>query len=176
MAMAETEGKESFYPKVGEALTSMGYEVFDQIRGKGRSHSSKPDYIAIKGSTIVIGEIKSPSEGPLTASWRVSQSSDTKEFAAVRHDVERRERQGLLFREVGGHEIIIRGQIPDYIRKLGTTYDLPAQCTKKGPFTGGYSAPYREAKNIEQAFLNCGKNFYEKLSHKNGTVTYIFYL
>jgi len=38
-----------------------------------------------------------------------------------------RERAGKVNPEVGGHEIIIRGQIPDYVSHLGKSYDLPAE-------------------------------------------------
>jgi hypothetical protein len=171
--MMNPGGKEFFYPKIREALESCGYKVFDDIRGRGRSHASKPDYIAVKGSTIVIGEIKSPSEGPLSASWRSPQDSDTPEFSAVRLEVAAREKKGIISREAGGHEIIIQGQIPDYVRKLRTTYDLPARCSNKGKVFCGYSAPVKEAKDIEQAFSNCGKRYFGKILH-NGTVTYLF--
>jgi hypothetical protein len=171
--LANTEGKESFYPKVFEALISNGYKVVNAIQGKGRSHASKPDYIAFKESRIVIGEIKSPSEGPRSTSWRIPQISDTEEFVAVRLDVDAREKRGLFSKETGGHEIIIRGQIPDYLRKLGKSYDLPAECPKIGRILGGYSAPAEEAENIEQALSNCGKVNFVKIM-RTGTTTYLF--
>jgi hypothetical protein len=171
--MTCVENKKTFYPKVVEALVACGYEVADEIPGKGRSHASKPDYIAMQGSVVVIGEIKSPAEGPLTRSWRVPQQSDTEEFTVIRLDVDRREKQGLITKEAGGHEIIILGQIPDYLRKAGKTYDLPAQCRSSQLF-GGYSAPSKEARNIEHAFSNCGKCYLKKILHANGTATYIY--
>jgi hypothetical protein len=171
--MSNTEGKESFYPKVFEALISNGYKVVNAVQGKGRSHASKPDYIAFKESRTVIGEIKSPSEGPRSTSWRTPQQSDTEEFVAVRLDVDAREKNGLLSKDVGGHEIIIRGQIPDYFCKLGRTYDLPAECPNTARILGAYSAPVGEANNIEQALYNCGKVNFEKIV-SNGTLTYLF--
>jgi hypothetical protein len=39
---------------------------------------------------------------------------------------------------------------------------------------GGYTAPASEAKNIEDALKNCGKNEFEKIDNGNGSVTYIF--
>lgn len=71
--MKKIEGKKYFYPRVRESLITAGFQYSDDIPGKGRSHASKPDYIAAKGEEIIIGEIKSPSEGPLTTSWRLPQ-------------------------------------------------------------------------------------------------------
>lgn len=164
-------GKDTFYPEVLKALGSNGYKVFD-VAGKGRSHASKPDYIAMKGSTLIVGEIKSPSEGPLSGSWRIPQNSDTPEFTAVRLDVADRERRGVTAREAGGHEIIIRGQIPDYLRKMGKTYDLP-EGIAYGTIAGGYSAPSAESGNIERAFADTGIS-YRKVDCSQGAVTYIF--
>jgi hypothetical protein len=53
------EGKKEFYKKAEKSLTSKGYQYFDgdrDIHGKGKQHSNRPDYIAIKDNTIVIGE------------------------------------------------------------------------------------------------------------------------
>ena len=123
-----TEGKKEFYRNVEEALKSKGYDYYDgdrDIPGKGRQHANKPDFIAVKDGKVYIGEIKSPAEGPKSGSWRQVQNSDTEEFAAVRMDVAKRERAGFLSPEIGGHEIIIRGQIADYVRKIGINFDLP---------------------------------------------------
>jgi len=69
------KGKKEFYPKAEHALKSQGYQYYDgdrDIRGKDRAHSSKPDYIATKGDSIIIGEIKSPKEGPNSSSWNLT--------------------------------------------------------------------------------------------------------
>ena len=95
------------------------------IKGKGRRHANKPDYIAVKDGAIIIGEIKSPSEPPTSGSWRTIQPADSEVFKAVRTEVSAREKAGEISKEVGGHEIIIRGQIPDYIMKINDTYELP---------------------------------------------------
>ena len=99
--ISQSDKKSSFYPRFRDDLTSCGYEFWNEIKGKGPSHSSKPDYLARKGNFIVIGEIKSPSEGPLTPSWRVPQHSDTDEFVKVRIDVAKREKDGLISRKAG---------------------------------------------------------------------------
>ena len=60
-----TIGKHEFYSKAEDALTAHGYRYFDgdrDLKGKGRQHANKPDYIAAKGSIAIIGEIKSPAE------------------------------------------------------------------------------------------------------------------
>ena len=69
-------GKNKFYPKVKEAFIEAGYDYYDgdeDIKGKTRQHRRKPDYIAVKGNVIIIGEIKSPNEPPTSGSWRQQQ-------------------------------------------------------------------------------------------------------
>jgi len=125
-------GKKVFYPKAEEALKGSGFEYFDgdkDIKGKSVAHRSRPDYVAIKGDDCVIGEIKSPDEPPTSGSWRQVQPNDSRDFAKVREDVKRREQSGKLNPEIGGHDIIIRGQIPDYVSKIGKTYDLPGSAS-----------------------------------------------
>ena len=169
-------GKKIFYPKTEEALKSRGFEYFDgdkEIKGKSAAHRSKPDYVAVKDNDCIIGEIKSPDEPPTTGSWRQIQPNDCHDFAKVREDVKRRERSGQLDPEVGGHEIIIRGQIPDYVAKIGKTYDLPANASGK-KLMGGYTVPLEQAVNVEVALENCGKRICYKIDSCNGLVTYIF--
>jgi len=175
--MASKEDKMTFYSKVEKSLTLRGYKYYDgdrDIRGKGRSHASKPDYIAVKNDTIIIGEIKSPSEPPTSSSWRQVQNSDTEGFKKVRIEVASREKAGEVSKEAGGHEIIIRGQIPDYVRKIGETYDLPEDIINAKKILCGYSVPSSETKNVEQALRNCSKTMKDKIDIGNGVVTYIF--
>lgn len=175
--MSTIEDKKTFYPKAEEALRSRGYEYHDgdrDIRGKGRGHASKPDYVAVKGDTIIIGEIKSPSEPPTSSSWRQPQNSDTEDFKRVRLEVAGREKNGEVSKEVGGHEIVIRGQIPDYVAKLDETYDLPSGVRDGGIMKGGYTVPSNEAGNVEMALKNCKKAGYEKIDTGNGSTTFIF--
>lgn len=171
------EDKKGFYKKVEEALRSKGYEYFDgdrDIQGKGRQHASKPDYIAVKGDRVYIGEIKSPAEGPKSGSWRQRQDSDTEEFAAVRMEVAKREKAGLLPPEIGGHEIIIRGQIADYVRKIGINFDLPASLSRRMEIMMAYSFPEAEEVNVKKALLTLGKTVHDRLDTGNGSVTYFF--
>jgi hypothetical protein len=170
------EGKEEFYKKVEVALRRYGYQYFgqDDIKGIGRSHMSKPDYIAVKGNVFVIGEIKSPKEGPKSTSWRQVQNSDGEKFREVRLDVVRKEEMGLLQKEVGGHEIIIRGQIPDYVEKMGETYVLPPQITGNESMILGYSFPTEETFNVNRAFGNCGQKVLKTINIGNGVTTFFF--
>jgi len=171
------DGKKEFYRKVEEALTSKGYEYHDgdrDIPGKGRQHANRPDFIAIKGSKVYVGEIKSPAEGPKSSSWRQRQNSDTEEFAAVRMEVARREKAKLLEPEIGGHEIIICGQIADYVRKIGINFDLPSSLPKNMEIMMAYSFPTSEEANVKKALSNCGKKVHEKIDTGNGSVTYCF--
>ncbi len=171
-------GKKEFYPKVKESFIAAGYEYFDgdeDIKGKTRQHRRKPDYIAVKGDQIIIGEIKSPNEPPTSGSWRQKQPNDSAEFAKVRQDVLDLERAGMIDPNVGGHGIIIRGQIPDYISKIGVTYDLPASVSGS-KIKGGYTVPSDQAKNVKVALSDCGKTKYQVIGNGNGLVTYIFEL
>jgi len=171
------EGKKEFYRKVEEALRSKGFDYYDgdrDIPGKGRQHANTPDYIAVKGNNVYIGEIKSPAEGPKSGSWRQIQNSDTREFVSVRMDVTRREKAGLLSHEIGGHEIIIRGQVADYVRKIGINFDLPASISSNAEVRMAYSMPKMEEQNVEKALANCRKKVYEKINNGNGSVTYLF--
>jgi len=177
--MTNNESKKTFYPKVEEAFKSQGYKYFDgdrDIRGKTRSHASKPDYIATINDIIIIGEIKSPMEGPTSGSWRQIQNSDREEYKIVRNEVAAWEKAGVLPKEIGGHEIIIRGQIPDYVTKLNITYDLPPGVSESGTIKGGYTVPSAQEGNVEAALKNCKKNSYEKIDSNNGPVTYIFFV
>ena len=171
------EGKKEFYQKVEEALKSKGYDYYDgdrDIPGKGRQHANKPDFIAVKGSKVFIGEIKSPAEGPKSGSWRTIQNSDTEQFKAVRTDVAKREKEGLVIPEIGGHEIIICGQIADYVRKIGINYELPASLPKNAEIVMAYSMPESEARTVEKALANCGKKVHEKIDTGNGSITFLF--
>ena len=87
--------------------------------------------------------------------------------------MKRREQSGQLNSEVGGHEIIIRGQIPDYVSKIGKTYDLPSATSGK-KIMGGYTIPSEQAANVEIALENCDKKNCRKIDGGNGVVTYIF--
>jgi hypothetical protein len=40
--------------------------------------------------------------------------------------------------DAGGHEIIIRGQIPDYVSNIGITFDLPSEISGR-ILRGGYT-------------------------------------
>ena len=169
-------GKNEFYPIVRQSLNFKGFKYFDgdqEIKGKTASHRSKPDYIAIKNGILIIGEIKSPDEPPSSGSWRQTQPNDSTDFAKVREDVKRREKSGQLNPEVGGHEIIISGQIPDYVSKIGKTYDLPVDALGK-KIKGGYTVPSEQAMNVEAALKNCGKRVCHRIDTGSGSVTFIF--
>lgn len=171
------EGKKEFYRKVEQALKSEGYEYYDgdrDIPGKGRQHANKPDYIAIKGNKLYIGEIKSPAESPKSSSWRQIQNSDTEEFKKVRMEVAQREKAGLVSPEIGGHEIIIRGQIADYVRRIGINFDLPESASPKIEIRMAYSVSNSEEQNVETALTNCRKMVCEMVDIGNGSITYLF--
>jgi hypothetical protein len=167
-----SEGREEFYPRVQQPISSKGYRVHSEVKGKGPQHMRKPDFVAEKNNEVIIGETKSPKEPPTSSSWRTIQQKDSEEFRKVREDVVRREKIGEVSPEVGGHEIIIRGQIKDYAQNMGKTWDCPVNTAGK-KIRGAYAAPTEQASNVEQALRNCGKTF-EKIDEGNGVVVYIF--
>jgi hypothetical protein len=89
-------------------------------------------------------------------------------------EVANREKAGLVPPEVGGHEIIIRGQIADYVRKIGVNFDLPQSLSQNMEIQMCYTFPSSESKNVERALKNCRKIVNEKIDTGNGSSTFIF--
>ena len=170
------QGKADFYKKAEEAFSKEGYLYYSEkdIPGIGRAHASKPDYLAQKGGNLIIGEIKSPAEQPDSPSWRQAQSSDSDNFRKVRISVAQKEATGHLPKEIGGHEIIIRGQIPDYISKLNKTYILPEGVSAGMPIWAGYTFPVDEKQNVNKAISKCGLTVQDIIDTGNGPITYVF--
>jgi len=79
----------------------------------------------------------------------------------------------MLDPDVGGHGIIIRGQIPDYVSNLGITYDLPAGISGR-TLKGGYSVPAEQGGNVVNALKNCGKRGYRVVDKRGQAATFIF--
>lgn len=175
---ASLDDKSGFYPKVKETFLSYGYSYFaeDDMKGKGRQHRSRPDFIAEKENVIVVGEIKSPKENPCSTSWRSHQKSDTDGFRKVREEVRGKEKDGLISKEIGGHEIIIRGQIVDYFRKIGKTYDLPVQTSAITVFWGAYAFPEGQKENVLSAVQGIGMEEFDIVEIPNGACTVLFSL
>jgi len=172
-------GKTEFYSKAKEALIEKGYTYYDgdtELKGKGRQHSSKPDFIAYKNKCLLIGEIKSQRESPRSSSWRQPQPSDGNRFVKVRLEIAKKEAEGKLDASVGGHEIIIRGQIQDYCAKLGRTYELPDGVRDYDFILGAYTFPVEQIKNVVQAIRNSKCVISEAIDNGNGSVTYIYEL
>ena len=173
----DVRGKKDFYPKAKESLEKGGYKYMDgdkDIKGMGKSHSKKPDYVATKDDTTYIGEIKSPAEPPTSTSWRNRASpNESDEFSKVRSDVKAREASGLVDKSVGGHEIIIKGQIRDYEKNIGKTWELPAEAVGK-KLGGAYTVPAEEAEHVIQALKNSGIEKYEIVKDSSGVVTFLF--
>lgn len=77
-------------------------------------------------------------------------------------EVAKREKDRLVAAEIGGREIIILGQIADYVRKIGVNFDLPAALPRKMEIMMAYSFPDTEEGNVKKALSNCGKKVLEK--------------
>lgn len=171
-----TGSKFYIYPKAIESLQSYGYTCFSnkEIQGIGRQGNRKPDYIAIKDDMLVIGEIKSKDEGPKTSSWRIIQNNDSKKMKKVRAEINEKEKKGEYDKKIGGHIIIIQGQIKDYWDRAGITYKLPVDKDSRRVY-GGYSLPISEKSNVEEAFRVCEINVFERIE-SNNIISFIFAL
>jgi hypothetical protein len=157
MALGKTTavGKKEFYPDAMVDLQDAGFKVIpeENLVRIGRSWRSRPDFIAERNNRLGIGEIKSPKEPPTSSSWRSPQKSDTAEFKEVRKKVADMERHGKIETEEGGWMIIIKGQVDDYARKIGKTYDLPPNISKEGKeLYGILQVPVEQKDNVIKAF------------------------
>ena len=165
------------YARVRDAFESDGWQFYDnrQIKGKTKQHPKKPDFIATKDNILVIGEVKSGTEmGVYQSSYRQIQPSDSEEFARVRCEVAEREKKGLVEEGVGKHEIVICGQLDEYRRLAGITYDFPAGLDTSGKYImAGYSVPASEEENVEKALINRGKRVFAEIDSGNWMLTYI---
>ena len=148
--------KKQFYPLVKELLESKGFVYYPEeaIKGIGRG-SRKPDFVAIKGNMFLVGEIKSPAETPLSSSWRSEQPYDSENMRTVRRMVRSMEKEGRVPPEVGGHAIIMLGQIPEYIMLLGKRW-LPPEPIEGKKIVGAYAFPVQWRDQVEKALLSFG--------------------
>lgn len=144
-------GKEEFYPLIKRFLESEGFKYYaeDELKGIGRGNR-KPDFVAIKDSWFLVGEIKSPSEPATSPSWRSEQSYDSENMRSVRRRVRDMEKAGKVSTDIGGHAIIMLGQIPEYIRLIGKRWvpPEPVECKK---ILGAYAFPATWKEQVEEA-------------------------
>jgi len=143
--------KEEFYPLVKKLLERKGYKYYSEedLRGKGRGRR-KPDFVAIRGNWFLIGEIKSPSEPPTSGSWRTVQSFDTENMRHVREMVKALEKEGKIAPEVGGHAIIMLGQVYEYLLLMGERW-LPPEPVEGYQILGAYAFPVEWSHEVEEA-------------------------
>jgi len=166
------DSKKDFYKKVMDDLQKQGYQIESKIKGKSRSHAKKPDYLAIYDNNIIIGEIKSPKEGPETPSWRQVQKSDSNQLLAVREKVKQLEQVDRNCKKVVGHVIVILGQLPEYKDCINKTFELPLKCQNLN-ILFGYSVPKDQEENVECAFKLCKIKILNKVMGCNN-VTFIY--
>lgn len=143
--------KEDFYPLVGELFREKGYTYYPEraIKGMGRGGSRKPDFVATDEKSFIIGEIKSPAEPPQSSSWRTVQSYDSSNMREVRERVRQLERSGQLSPEVGGHAIILFGQLEEYLNLMGDRW-LPPEEPGDRMILLAYAYPIQWKESVEQ--------------------------
>ena len=146
-------------------------------RARKTGKYSRPDYLIVSDRFVIIGEIKTSKEPPRSTSWRRPRASDSECFKKIRSEIASREKEGLLSRDTGGHEIIIAGQIPDYARKLGKTFLFPGIDVSRNKLIlyGAYTFPTEEKSHVEQAFKNRHIRILATLAHQN-FLTYLYKL
>jgi len=169
------EGKKEFYAKaeidIKTFLATEGYDLYfteDDLRGH-----SKPDGYAANSKTgnAVVVEIKSQKEPPTTACWRQIQPSDTECFKRVRQDIVQKESTGQISKDVGGHIIIINGQLEYYkeIISIGKVR-LPSSAPKIAPMKTAYVMPQEHRANVVAALKVIGRRY----KHYAGTSADVF--
>ncbi|HRR40635.1 MAG TPA: hypothetical protein P5244_05305 [Syntrophales bacterium] len=154
------KGKEEFYPKAQEDLKSAGINTIPEegLKKVGSHWKSRPDCVGYRENQLIVSEIKSGMEPPTSSSWRKAQKSDTTQFTAVRKQVKALEDAGEVSKEVGGWMIIAKGQVEDYARKMGRTWDVPNPSMKKGKkLYGSLSVPPDQKENVLTAFAELKK-------------------
>ncbi len=119
--------KREFYPTVEDLFVSYGYRYYpeEKIKGLGKGGARKPDFVATNSEVFIIGEIKSPAELPESSSWRSIQPYDSQEMREIRVKVKNLERSGQVSPKVGGHAIIIFGQLREYLNLMGERWRPP---------------------------------------------------
>lgn len=153
--------KKHFYDTCKILIECEGFKYFNEkeIKGIGKKGRKKPDFVAVneKDKIFIIGEIKTPKENPKSSSWRQIQKSDTAYFAELRLLVRELEKERKINKEVGGHIIILLGQIIDYFKCFGKTYNFPIDINEFKVCLA-YCAPAIESSNIEEAMnMTCIK-------------------
>jgi hypothetical protein len=152
----------------------LAYFHGEALRRIGTGHQRKPDYLGYSPTDLVLGEWKSTFEPPTTGSWRAVRPSDPAPFTQIRQQVATWEKNGLP-RDVGGHIIIIQGQLADYAGQIGKSYELPWPAT---PTKLAYTVPLGQKANVESAFREIESRLrirYDIEAHEGEiTVTFVF--
>ena len=144
------------------------------ITGIGTGHQRKPDYLGYSPTDLALGEWKSTFEPPTTSSWRTVRPTDPDEFTQTRQQVASWEQRGLS-KDVGGHIIIIEGQLADYAEQIGRSYELPWS-TSHTKFA--YTVALGQKDNVAAAFDEIESRLQKKYDFESYegavTVTFVF--
>lgn len=144
------------------------------ITGIGTGHQRKPDYLGYSPTDLALGEWKSTFEPPTTSSWRTVRESDPAEFTQTREQVAGWEQSGLS-KDIGGHIIIIEGQLADYSRQIGRSYELP---WARSHIKLAYTVSLKQKDNVVAAFNEIESRLQKRYtfeSYLGGvTVTFVF--
>ena len=150
--------KKDFYPHIEDLFAGHGYRYYpeEKIKGLGRG-SRKPDFVAVKKEIFAIGEIKSPAEPPQSSSWRSVQPYDSPEMEMVRKKVKELEASGQVSPEIGGHAIILLGQLKEYMALMGKRW-VPPESPENKTMLLAYAFPSQWSSSVAQALEAFGLN------------------
>jgi hypothetical protein len=73
---------------------------------------------------------------------------------------------------MGGHIIIIKGQIQEYVDNIGKTFCLPENSQGQFNLKGGYTVPVSQKVNVKRA-LTYLKMSYTVIDIGNDSITFI---
>lgn len=167
-----------FIERADLALTlskaKLAYFDGKSITGIGTGNQRKPDYLGYSATDLALGEWKSSFEPPTTSSWRTVRGSDPEAFTRIREQVAGWEQNGLS-KDLGGHIIIIEGQLADYATQIGISYELPWTATH---MKFAYTVPLEQKDNVLNAFneieARLNKKYDFELFEGIVTITFIF--
>jgi len=176
--IAMQKGQVKFIEKADLAFTlskaKLAYFDGESITGIGTGHQRKPDYLGYSPTDLALGEWKSSFEPPVTSSWRTVRESDPEAFTQMRQQVASWEQNGLS-KDIGGHIIIIAGQLADYATQIGVSYELPWSATHT---KFAYTVPLEQKANVLAAFNETETRLNKKYEFESFegivTITFIF--
>ncbi len=169
---------------IRDTLAAKGYAYIPESEIK-KIDDRRPDFVlsSANNSFTVLGERKSALEPPTTPSWRTQRpDNDIEEFTKLRAKVRNMEKEKppIFPKRIGGHIIIIEGQIQDYSERFPTGLMKSSNRNLPAVAKFAYAVPKDQKQNVLAAFAEINKHFGKNHNlppeHHEGSimVTFIF--